>query len=131
MPTLYIIRGIPGSGKTTFAERLRTAGLFQRYWEADDFMKENGVYKFDPARLAYCHRCCQQEVEADMQIGCNVAVSNTSTTEKELQPYLDLAAKYNYTIVSLIVENRHGNKSVHGVPDDKLEQMRNRFSVKL
>jgi hypothetical protein len=48
-----------------------------------------------------------------------------------MQPYYDLAAKYGYKVFSIIVENRHGGKNVHGVPDEKLEIMKNRFSIKL
>lgn len=132
MPTLYIIRGLPGCGKTDLAESLKSIGVFQHYWEADDFMRDAyGNYLFQPSRLSYCHERCRNEVEIDMQQGYNTAVSNTSTTEREVQPYLDLAKQYGYDVVSLIVENRHGNKSVHGVPDDKMQQMRQRFSVKL
>jgi hypothetical protein len=29
------------------------------------------------------------------------------------------------------VENRHGGINEHGVPEEKLEQMKNRFEVKL
>lgn len=132
MPTLYIIRGLPGSGKSSFADSLQSIGAIKHYWEADEFMRDvNGNYMFQPAKLSYCHERCRTEVEIDMQQGYNVAVSNTSTTEREIQPYLDLAEQYGYDVVSLIVENRHGNKSVHGVPDDKMQQMRQRFSVKL
>lgn len=132
MPTLYIIRGLPGSGKTTFVESLKSIGVVQHYWEADDFMKDtNGNYLFQPAKLNYCHQQCRNQVEIDMEQGYNTAVSNTSTTEREVQPYLDLAQKHGYDVISLIVENRHGNKSVHNVPDDKMQQMRQRFSVKL
>jgi hypothetical protein len=31
----------------------------------------------------------------------------------------------------MIVENRHGGKNTHGVPDEKVEVMKNRFQVKL
>ena len=60
-----------------------------------------------------------------------IAVSNTFTQEWEMKDYYDLAEKYGYKVVSLIVENRHGGKNVHGVPEDKLEIMKNRFEVKL
>ena len=60
-----------------------------------------------------------------------IVVSNTSTTQKELQPYIDLANEYSYNIVSLIVENRHGNKNEHGVPDETLEVMKKRFDISL
>jgi hypothetical protein len=58
-------------------------------------------------------------------------VSNTFTQEWEMQPYYDLAKEYGYMVFSIIVENRHGGKNVHNVPEDKINQMRDRFQVKL
>jgi len=60
-----------------------------------------------------------------------IVVANTLTTQKELKPYLELAKKYDYGIVSLIVENRHGNENIHKVPDLTLDKMEKRFSIKL
>ena len=60
-----------------------------------------------------------------------VVVSNTFTQEWEMQSYYELAEKYGYRVHSLIVENRHGGVNEHGVPEDKLEIMKNRFEVKL
>jgi hypothetical protein len=48
-----------------------------------------------------------------------------------MKPYFDLAEKHGYRVYSLIVENRHGGVNVHGVPEDKLEIMKNRFEMKL
>lgn len=131
---LIILRGLPGSGKTSFAKYMFSNNVF----EADQyFYDENGNYNFDATKLHAAHMDCQNRVEKLMQMssttqyGSEIVVSNTSTTEKELKPYYDLAEKYDYKVVSLIVENRHGSKSVHSVPDEKLEQMRNRFSIKL
>jgi hypothetical protein len=45
--------------------------------------------------------------------------------------YFDLAKQYGYQVFTIIVENRHGGVNEHGVPDEKLEQMKNRFEVKL
>ena len=44
---------------------------------------------------------------------------------------IKLAEKYGYRVHSLIVENRHGGVNEHGVPEEKLEQMKNRFEIKL
>jgi hypothetical protein len=60
-----------------------------------------------------------------------IIVSNTFTQEWEMQPYFDLAEKYDYRVYSLVVENRHGGVNEHGVPTEKVEQMRNRFNFKL
>ena len=131
---LIILRGLPGSGKTSFAKYMFSNNVF----EADQyFVDSDGNYNFDATKLHAAHLNCQKRVEDLMKIsettqyGSEIVVSNTSTTEKELKPYYDLAEKYDYKVVSLIVENRHGSKNVHNVPDEKLEQMKNRFSVKL
>jgi hypothetical protein len=48
-----------------------------------------------------------------------------------MEDYLKLAEKYEYKVVSLIIENRHGGQNVHGVPEDKLQIMKDRFQIKL
>jgi len=60
-----------------------------------------------------------------------VVVSNTFTQEWEMEPYFELAKKYGYKVFSIVIENRHGGTNEHGVPEDKVEQMKNRFSLKL
>ena len=132
MPNLYILRGLPGSGKSTLAKTMKAAGLIHCYLEADQFFEdEDGNYTFDPAKLPLAHKYCLSASEGAMALGWNLCVSNTFTTEKELQPYLDMAKQYGYTLTCLIVENRHGNSSVHGVPAATLDKMQARFSLKL
>ena len=125
---LYIVRGVPGCGKSTFA---RTLTPF--HYEADMFFRlKDDEYKFDASRLHEAHSWCKRKVEDALKDGFSkVAVSNTSTTEKEIKPYMDLAEKYGYMVVSLVVENRHGGENVHDVPDEVIEKMKNRFSIKL
>jgi predicted kinase len=124
---LYLFRGIPGSGKTTAAKSL---GLMT--FEADQFFMEDGEYKFDPTKLREAHQWCKYQVEYVMINGMpKVAVSNTFTQEWEMTPYFELASKYGYMVITMVVENRHGGTNEHGVPDDKLEIMKNRFEIKL
>lgn len=131
MKKLYLIRGLPGSGKSTFAlEFANAVGAFN--CEADHYhYDDNGVYNWQPENVHAAHLDCQRKCRHIMSLGKDVVVSNTSTTEKEMKPYLDLATQWGYRVTSLIVENRHGNESVHGVPRETLDKMRNRFSVKL
>ena len=49
----------------------------------------------------------------------------------EMAEYFDLAKQYGYQVFSIIVENRHEGVNQHGVPAENLEQMKNRFEVKL
>ena len=126
--TLFIVRGLPGSGKSTFSNYL----CLDTYWEADLYYIKNGKYEFDPSKIGEAHKLCQQVIEKAMQENhLKVGVGNTSTTEQELKPYLDMAKKYNYKVFSIIIENRHGNESIHNVPLETIEKMRNRFNIKL
>lgn len=129
---LYLVRGLPGSGKSTFARTL-SDHMSGHWWEADDFFyDDNFEYKFDASKLHEAHKWCHDRTSISMLFGHPVViVSNAFTTEKELQPYLQLAKDYGYNVTTLIVENRHGNASVHNVPEETMQKMRNRFSVKL
>ncbi|MEY4572456.1 MAG: hypothetical protein RLZ10_1695, partial [Bacteroidota bacterium] len=60
-----------------------------------------------------------------------VVVANTFTEEWEMKPYFEMAERYNYRIHTIIVENRHGGENVHGVPKEKLQQMKDRFQIKM
>jgi predicted kinase len=126
---LIIIRGLPGAGKSTLA---KTIGVTEHY-EADMyFVAPDGSYQFDVTRIKDAHQWCKDLVMMAMKREePKVVVSNTFTQEWEMQPYYEMAEKYGYRVYSLIVENRHGGVNEHGVPDDKLEQMRNRFEIKL
>jgi tRNA U34 2-thiouridine synthase MnmA/TrmU len=48
-----------------------------------------------------------------------------------MKPYFNLAKKYKYRVFSLIVENYHNGKTVHGVPDETMKKMKDRFEIKL
>ena len=133
---LVLVRGIPGSGKSTFANL-----VWNNYaiCEADKFFYDKeGNYNFDASKLKQAHEWCQNEVETKMKDNQNnpqyypeIVVSNTFTQEWEMQAYFDLAKKYEYMVFSVIVENRHGNTNVHGVPDDTLKKMKDRFHISL
>lgn len=132
MSALYLIRGLPGSGKSSLARELQDSGIVHKSVEADDyFVDEWGKYNFDATKLHLAHQMCQFAAEDYLELGFSVAVSNTSTTEKEVAVYKKIAEKYNAKFVSIVVENRHEGKNVHGVPEDKLLQMKCRFSFKL
>ena len=125
---LYIVRGVPGSGKTTFA-KLLTLNVF----EADHYFYDNdGNYNFIASEIKEAHKECQQYVGYAMESNTpKIAVSNTFTQEWELQPYYELAIKYGYYVTSIIVENRHGGVNEHDCPEDMIQVMKNRFEIKL
>ena len=133
---LVLLRGLPGSGKTTIAKWLESVidpSLTTAVLAADDFFTdEHGNYNFDISKISQAHNKCKELCEHHMEYDTNVIiVHNTFTTKKELTPYLDLADYYKYQVFSIIVENRHGNKDIHNVPELTIDAMRERFSFLL
>ena len=134
--TLILLRGLPGSGKSTLAHLITNEFSI---CEADKFFTDKaGNYNFDATKLSQAHKWCREQVEIRMsdnqmneQFYPKIVVSNTFTKEWEMSEYYDLAKKYGYKVFSTIVENRHGGVNQHNVPAEKLEQMKNRFEIKL
>jgi len=132
---LILLRGVPGSGKTTLGNIIlfNTQSNIQDVLSADNFfVNEKGEYIFDATKLKEAHNDCQVKCAERMRNQFSkIVVANTFTQEWEMEPYFTMAERYNYRIHSVIVENRHGGKNVHNVPEEKLEQMADRFQIKL
>lgn len=125
---LIVLRGIPGSGKSTLADLIGKAVC-----TADDYHTDkSGNYNWKPENIGKSHDWCQRKCERFMKKGINpIIVANTTTTERELKPYSDLAKRYGYKLFSLVVENRHGGINEHNVPEETIEKMEKRFNIKL
>jgi hypothetical protein len=130
--TFLLVRGVSGSGKTSFANYLLDVHDFFHY-EADMYHYDyDGNYNWKKENLQISHSTCKSKVIEEMMLNkVDVLVSNTSTSKWEVEEYQTIAENLGYRFVSIIVENRHGSKSVHDVPDDVLEKQRKRFDISL
>lgn len=115
---ITLIRGVPGSGKTTLAKTLST-----HHFEADMFFDMNGGY--NPQKIKAAHLWCQGKAFAALAEGHHVVVSNTFTRRWEMEPYIKAAKTVGAEVEEIICTGTWPN--VHGVPPEKVEQMRERF----
>ena len=76
---LIIIRGSPGSGKTSYA---KTHFPDHVLFSADDYRYVDGAYQFNQQNCNKAHETCKAEVMKALQNGMNVVICNTFCTKR-------------------------------------------------
>ena len=139
-----IMRGLPGSGKSTaaraLANRIEASGRLEggriaTIVSADHYFEKSGVYRFDPSKLSQAHAECRDAFVEAMLMGHDlIIVDNTNTQVWEFEGYLKLAlvGRYDIRIVGdppkddAEIVKWHA-RCVHGVPLDKMRAMAKRW----
>ena len=133
---LYLIRGLPGTGKSTLAERLAESIYDAVWYEADNFFvnPETREYKFVPELVPDAHKACQEGVyDAMMRRIPAIIVSNTFTRNREISPYFEMAEIHGYEVrvitlsLPFVSNEELVEKNVHDVPLSVIQKMRERW----
>ena len=122
---LILVRGLPGSGKTTYAKAIARDTPDSDHIEADWFFCQNWGYEFEPAKLKYAHDWCRGETSIVLQGGYTAIVSNTFTQMWDMDKYIQLAVDFGVELEVVEIKTQFNN--IHGVPEEKLQQMKNRW----
>ena len=152
MSKIVIIRGCPGSGKSSLANKILNDNVYgynnnytyvnrrlivsaDQYFEFDIQGPKGAQYYFDANKLGQAHGWSQWRVKQCCQNGIEIIiVDNTNTTWKEIRPYVEIAKRYGYE-----VEVREPNtewrydvdecvkRNSHGVPKETIQRMRDRW----
>ena len=122
MNKLTLIRGLPGSGKSTMARKiaLETGAL---HVEADMWFNYSEKWRNESVKMA--HAICQEQAHKSLYYGRDVVVSNTFTQQWEMQPYLDMARQYGAQVEIITATGDYG--SIHNVPAEAIQAMRERW----
>jgi tRNA uridine 5-carbamoylmethylation protein Kti12 len=134
---VFILRGVPGNGKSTLAETL--SYMPENFNKsviccADDYFMKDGKYVFNQNEIGNAHAFCKRKFnEAIANKVEYVIVANTSTKASDVNYYRNIAIENRYICYVLTVENWHDGKNEHNVPEDVLVKMRDQLknSIKL
>lgn len=119
---VYLIRGIPGSGKTTHAKRVLHSDIVI---EDDDFFTRNGVYKFIEAKLPEAQAFALKRFSLAIADRNNrdktISVCNTFSRRREIAPYIEACKKAGVEFSVIRMDGTFEN--VHDIPEYKVHNM--------
>ena len=119
---VVIMRGIPGSGKSTWVKQNYPSALVV---SADQYFMVGNNYVFRKELLPKVHdECLKNYLKALKNRTELIVVDNTNLKVFEIAPYYRLAEVFNYKvkIIYLAVDPDNG-ENVHGVPKEIVQQM--------
>lgn len=123
---LIIIRGAPGSGKTTFANRLLELSTSDHgivHYENDMFFMKDGKYRWSKDRLPDAIEWCNNGVMLSLLRGATVIVANTFIKQVHMMDLINFADSMGIPQVVFRMTGEHDD--IHNVPKDIVENMRN------
>lgn len=134
---IYIMRGISGSGKSTW--------ISENVWNkntiicsADDYHMVDGVYSYRRENVQYAHNECYKKfantVVSSYSRQINLVCDNTNITLLQVCPYVRLVESFGveYKIVTCLCNPQTAiNRGIHQVPTNVVMEMHWRLSTEI
>lgn len=132
MNTLYIMHGLPGSGKSTATQKIISQSYVVYKYSTDDYWyRPDGYYDFNVSRLKEAH---QWNFERFMGVVggkvADVIIDNTNLSLADCRKYIDNWPKYGtIKLVEPDTDWRYDvaecfKRNTHRVPLERIQAMR-------
>ena len=123
-PKLVIIRGTPGSGKSTYAKKL-SKQFNIKHFENDAYLYVNGEYKWTPITAKLAAKKCFEDTMNELKAGRNAIVSNVFVTKGAIDKYVNMAKSIGASVMIIRMTNDFDN--IHNVPQNTLTSIQTGF----
>uniref|UniRef100_A0A8B9H9T3 NEDD4 binding protein 2 n=1 Tax=Astyanax mexicanus TaxID=7994 RepID=A0A8B9H9T3_ASTMX len=130
-PVLVLLRGAPGSGKTTLASAMLEHNPGGVVLSTDEYFTRNGTYHYNPDQLGEAHSWNHVRAKEAFEKGYSpIIIDNTNMQCWEMKPYVSLALKHKYRVLFREPETWWKTKprelekrTKHGVTKEKIRRM--------
>ncbi|XP_064646856.1 uncharacterized protein LOC135499823 [Lineus longissimus] len=135
--TMFIMRGLPGSGKSTLVRKIQTKYKGAVVCSADDYFSKEGEYEFNQDELPNAHQDCKEKVKEACEAAVPlVVVDNTNIRRWEMNPYFGIAHHQNYDVILVEPDTpwkfdpvELAKRNSHGVTEEVVRQKLSHFET--
>ncbi|XP_026564559.1 uncharacterized protein LOC113441653 isoform X2 [Pseudonaja textilis] len=137
---LLMLRGLPGSGKTTLSHILRGQSYNGIVFSTDDYFHQiNGCWSYNVSQLGTAHEWNQNRAKEAMDLGRSpIIIDNTNTQAWEMKPYVKAALEKGYHVEFHEPDTwwkfnpeELEKRNKHGVSREKIVQMLERYEYQI
>lgn len=132
MKQLFIMRGLPGSGKSCIAQIIAQGLQDALILSADDLRMTEDGYQFIPEHEPYVWDEFENRFNESIEDGIeNIIIDNTNLRPIQYELYKESAIERGYIVHEIIVGDFNVDNAFsrckHEVPKDKIQAMKNFF----
>ncbi|XP_045652942.1 NEDD4-binding protein 2-like 2 isoform X1 [Ursus americanus] len=136
---LILLRGLPGSGKTTLSRILLGQSRDGIVFSTDDYFHHQDGYRYNVNQLGDAHDWNQSRAKQAINQGKSpVIIDNTNTQAWEMKPYVEMAIGKGYRVEFHEPETwwkfdpeELEKRNKHGVSRKKIAQMLDRYEYEM
>jgi predicted kinase len=131
---VWMMQGIQGAGKSTWAKTFKATSTGTHICSADDFfINDQGEYVYKKELQSTAHKYCKRQFTNLMVLGnqsmvicSNIIIDNTNTNVRDINYYYDLAMLYDCDFEIIYLKaldiEKTGARNAHKVPIDTIRR---------